>query len=137
MQEVRRFYPFFPFVAAVAKDEFKWNNTNFNKGERVLLDLYATDHDEKIWHGPEDFDPDRFKNWDGSAYNLIPQGGGDHYVNHRCAGEWITISLIKSAVELLLDINYTVPEQDLSINMARIPAIPKSRFIINVSKLAT
>tara|TARA_R110002020_G_scaffold154714_3_gene335069 strand:+ start:28870 stop:30090 length:1221 start_codon:yes stop_codon:yes gene_type:complete len=137
VQEVRRFYPFFPFVAAVAKDEFKWNNTNFTKGERVLLDLYATNHDEKIWQRPEDFNPDRFKNWDGSAYNLIPQGGGDHYVNHRCAGEWITISLIKSAVELLLDINYTVPEQDLSINMARIPAIPKSRFIINISKLAT
>jgi fatty-acid peroxygenase len=30
----------------------------------------------------------------------IPQGGGDPYVNQRCAGEWITIEIMKRAVRV-------------------------------------
>jgi fatty-acid peroxygenase len=131
VHEVRRFYPFFPFAAARVRNTFTWRGYHFPKGTRVLLDLYGTDHDSRIWGDPEVFIPERFYQWDGDAYNFIPQGGGDHYAGHRCAGEWITISLMKVAVDFLTrSMTYAVPPQDLRIDLSRMPAIPKSRFVI-------
>ena len=132
MQEVRRLYPFFPFAAAKVKKEFEWNGYLFPEGRKVLLDLYGTNHDERIWNEPDKFYPERFIDWSGDPFTFIPQGGGDHYQNHRCAGEWITIEIMKSAVNFLVrEIKYDVPVQDLSIKLSQMPAIPKSRFVIN------
>lgn len=96
-----------------------------------MLDLYGTNHDARTWGDPDEFRPERFQQWDGSAFNFIPQGGGDHNVNHRCPGEWIALTLMKVAVDVLVKrIRYDVPKQDLRINFARLPAIPRSRFIM-------
>ena len=132
VQEVRRFYPFFPLVGGRARTEFEWRGRRFPKGTWMLLDLYGTDHDPRIWEQPEKFWPERFRARDVSAYSPIPQGGGDPYVNHRCAGEWVTIEILKRAVRLLTtEMRYAVPTQDLRVNMARMPAVPYSRFIIS------
>ena len=137
VQEVRRFYPFFPFLVAIANDNFKWEGIEFEKDRKVLLDLYATNHDENNWVDPERFWPERFEKWDESPYNLIPQGGGDYHQNHRCPGEWITIDLMKIAVDMLVNrMKFSFPEQDTSISLTRIPAIPKSRIIISDVKKA-
>jgi fatty-acid peroxygenase len=129
VQEVRRFYPFFPFVPAKVNKEFEWKGVKFPKGRRVLLDLYATQHHEKIWSNPNVFYAERFSTWNGSAFNFIPQGGGDHVHNHRCAGEWITINLTRIALNNLVEkMSYHIPEQDLKIELSNIPAIPKSRL---------
>lgn len=137
VHEVRRFYPFIPFVAGRALQEFDWRGHRFAKGTWVLLDLYGTNHDARIWDEPEAFRPERFRTWDKSAFNFIPQGGGDHYEDHRCPGEWITIELMKVALRFLTgSVEYDVPEQDLRISLSRIPAIPKSRFVItNVRRI--
>lgn len=132
VQEVRRFYPFFPFVAARVRRTFEWEGWRFEKGRRVLLDLYGTNHDARTWRQPQVFDPQRFKQWKDDAFNFIPQGGAGHEQGHRCAGEWITIQLTKAALRLLTGaMRYDVPPQDLSIDLSRMPAIPKSRFIID------
>ncbi len=132
VQEVRRFYPFFPLIGGRVRNEFEWRGHRFVKGTWVLLDLYGTNHDPRSWEEPGVFRPERFRQWDGSPFNFIPQGGGDHYSNHRCPGEWITIELMKRAVRLLTTgIHYDVPEQDLRIDLSRMPAIPKSRFVIS------
>ncbi len=137
VQEVRRFYPFFPLVGAVVRKDFDWNGYRFPEGRRVLLDLYGTNHDERSWTDPDQFRPERFAEWDGSPYNFIPQGGGDHSSNHRCPGEWITIELMKAAVDLLVrSMTYQVPPQDLTISLSRIPAIPESGFVITDVKRA-
>ena len=52
VQEVRRYYPFFPFVAARVRRDFDWNGFRFPADRRVLLDLYGTDHDERLWDRP-------------------------------------------------------------------------------------
>lgn len=131
VQEVRRFYPFFPAAAARVRRDFEWRGYQFPKGKRVLLDLHGTDHDARTWDAPEEFRPERFRRWDGSPFNFIPQGGGDHYLNHRCAGEWVTIELMKVASDSLARrIEYDVPEQDLQIDASRLPALPRSRFVI-------
>lgn len=137
-QEVRRFYPFAPFIGARVKKDFNWNGYEFNKGTLVLLDLYNTNYDSRIWENPEEFIPERFADWKTNAYNFIPQGGGDHFTGHRCAGEWITIELMKQAINFLISkMEYNVPDQDLSISKTRIPTFPKSRFVIsNVKRVA-
>lgn len=131
VQEVRRFYPFFPFVGGIVREPFDWGGHHFAKGDWVILDLYGTNHDERVWEHPDTFNPDRFRTWDGSAYNFIPQGGGDYANGHRCPGEWITIALLKRAVSLLTTaMTYDVPDQDLSIHLNVMPALPKSGFVI-------
>ena len=136
VQEVRRFYPFFPFATARVRKTFTWRGYRFPEGTRVLLDLYGTDRDSRVWGDPEAFIPERFYQWDGDAYNFIPQGGGDHHTGHRCAGEWITISLMKVAVDFLTEsMTYAVPPQDLRVSLSRMPAVPKSRFVIGDVRL--
>ena len=137
VQEVRRFYPFFPFAAARVKQDFVWHGYHFLQGTKVLLDLYGTNHDPQLWEHPEDFNPERFREWHGSRFDLIPQGGGDYYTNHRCPGEWITIELTKVALNFLTrSLEYDVPEQNLEISLSRMPTAPKSGFVISNVKLA-
>ena len=132
VQEVRRFYPFFPFIGGRVREAFDWRGYHFARGTWVLLDLYGTNHDRRIWEEPQAFRPERFHQWDGSAFSFIPQGGGDHFAGHRCAGEWITIALMKDAVRLLTEaMQYDVPQQDLRISLSRMPTLPESRFVIS------
>jgi fatty-acid peroxygenase len=131
VQEVRRFYPFFPSVMARTRREFEWQGYQFPRGRRVVLDLYGTDHDPRTWDAPEEFRPDRFRDWDRNPFTFIPQGGGDHQQHHRCPGEWITIELMKLGARILSqELTYEVPGQDLTIDQARLPALPRSHFII-------
>jgi len=131
IHEVRRFYPFFPFVTARVRKNFEWRGHPFKKGRRVLLDLYGTNHDPRVWQRPDEFRPERFRGKQPSPFELIPQGGGDHFAGHRCAGEWVTTALMAGAVRFLTrTIRYDVPAQDLNISLSRAPAIPRSRFIM-------
>ncbi|MFE0593649.1 cytochrome P450 [Micromonospora echinospora] len=132
VQEVRRFYPFFPVAAARVRRSFDWRGHHFPRGRRVLLDLYGTNHHPELWPEPGRFRPERFADWPGDAYALVPQGGGDHWTGHRCAGEWLTIELMKQAVTLLTSaMRYDVPTQDLTLSLRRIPALPASRFVLD------
>lgn len=133
-QEVRRFYPFFPAVVALVRDDFEWNGYRFARGRRAMLDLYGTNHDPRIWTSPERFDPDRFRDRrQPGPYDFIPQGGGDAREQHRCPGEGITVELMKRAARFLLrEIDYAVPaEQNLRIDFRRLPALPHSGFVIS------
>lgn len=132
IQEVRRYYPFFPVVTALVKDNFTWNGYQFKKGTLTMLDVYGTNHDPKIWDNPELFNPSRFENWQESPFSFIPQGGGDYWLGHRCAGEWVTIEIMKVSLDYLVNrMTYNVPKQDLSYSMVSMPSIPNSKMIIN------
>ncbi|GBG15008.1 fatty-acid peroxygenase [Novimethylophilus kurashikiensis] len=131
VNEVRRFYPFFPSVMAVARHDVAWQGYVIPKGWRAVLDLYGTCHDPRIWQEPETFRPERFKDWRDNGFSLIPQGGGQHAGGHRCAGEWVTLELMKRFARLLCErLEYEVPPQDLQLDMTHLPALPRSRIII-------
>ncbi len=136
VQEIRRLSPLFPIVAGVARGPFAWRDFHFQAGERFILDLYGTDRDGRLWQDPEAFRPERFLDWHGDSFGLIPQGGGDHLENHRCAGEWLTIAVMKSMLKVLVrEIDYGVPEQDLSVDLSRLPTLPTSGFVINITSV--
>lgn len=64
-------------------------------------------------------------------FQFRPSGGGSHHADHRCPGEWIALELMKLATDFFTRrMTYEVPEQDLSIDWSRLPALPRSRFVI-------
>lgn len=136
VQEVRRFYPFFPFIAARAKKNFTWYGYDFKEGTLTMLDVYGSNHDTKMWHDPDVFNPERFAEWQGTPFDFIPQGGGDYWLGHRCAGEWATLEIMKVSLDYLVNhMDYDVSDQDLSFSMVRIPSIPHSSVVLqNVSR---
>lgn len=137
VQEVRRLCPFFPFIGGRVLEPFEWKGHRFEPGTWVILDIYGTNLDQESWKDPDAFRPERFRDWDESAFNLIPQGGGDSYETHRCPGERISIELTKTAVRLLTaEMRYRVPPQDLSLYLRRVPALPRSGFVMTDVKQA-
>lgn len=130
VQEVRRFYPFAPFVGAKVKKRFMWKDYVFPKDTLVLLDIYGINHDPSIWHQPYKFNPEHFRDWDNNPYTFIPQGGGEANNGHRCAGEMVTIHVMKESLRYLNNISYRVPPQDLRYSLRRMPTLPRSGFII-------
>lgn len=134
-QEIRRYYPFGPFLGAKVRNNFIWRNYHFRKGTLVLLDLYGTNHDPRIWEKPYEFRPERFRYWDGNPFDFIPQGGGDYDKGTRCPGEWITVELLKISMDFLANhLEYRVPLQDLFYSLRRMPTLPKSRFVMSKIK---
>jgi fatty-acid peroxygenase len=128
--EVRRFYPFIPMMGGRALAPFEWRGHRFERGAWVMLDLYGTNRDPRIWDSPDRFDPDRFRNRPPGAYDLVSHGAGDARLTHRCPGEALTVEIIKRGTRLLLRTPYDVPPQNLTIDPARMPAIPESRFLM-------
>lgn len=131
VQEVRRFYPFFPFIGGIVRQAFTWRDCSFPVGARVMLDVYGTNHDARIWQDSDRFDPERFIGRNDSPYSFIPQGGGDYLTNHRCAGEALTIALMKRCIDLLVNgMQYEVVAENTEIDMRRMPALPKNPLFI-------
>lgn len=132
VQETRRYYPFFPVVPAIVKKDFLWGGHDFKEGTLVLLDLYGNNHHPDLWENPDAFDPERFQEWDGSLYDLVPQGGGEYITGHRCPGEWLTIAVMQRTLDIMVNkMDYAVPEQDLSLSMTKMPSVPKSGMVLN------
>jgi fatty-acid peroxygenase len=131
VQEVRRYYPFFPALAARVRRSFRWRGCEFTAGSRVLLDVNGTNHDPRAWRDPERFDPNRFREPCDDSFAFIPQGGGDAATGHRCPGEGIAIAVTAAIVEqLVLRLEYALPEQRLAIDRSRVPALPRDRFVM-------
>lgn len=131
VQEVRRHYPFTPLVGARVRTEFEWEGRRFPVGTLTLLDVYGTLHDDRLWDRPYEFRPERFQDSYDATFALIPQGGGDAETSHRCAGEPITIAIMKLATRILCrGMDYRVPLQDLTVDPSRIPTFPASGFVL-------
>lgn len=132
LQETRRYYPFFPFTVAKVKKDFEYNGFKFKKGTITLLDLYGTNKHPEDWSNPQQFIPERFEHWEQTPFNFIPQGGGSYDFGHRCAGEFVTMAMLKATMDFLIKhITYDIPEQSFDFNFNDIPAVPNDGFIIN------
>ena len=130
--EVRRFYPFAPFIGGRAPREVEWDGERVPEHSMVLLDLYGQDHDPDLWDDPYAFHPERFLGREIGAFELVPQGGGDPRTGHRCPGERVTVAVLSALAIRLARLQADVPEQDLSISLRRIPARPASGVVLRV-----
>jgi fatty-acid peroxygenase len=133
IQEVRRYYPFFPAMFGKVKKDFTWRGQEFKKNVRVIMDIFGTNRDSRVWKDADTFYPERYLHTTTTPFNFIPQGGGDHYNHHRCPGEFIANELMRVTIEtLVFKLKYEIPEQDLEINWSRTPPIPKSHMLFNI-----
>ncbi|MFC3384672.1 cytochrome P450 [Couchioplanes azureus] len=120
--EVRRFYPFTPFLGGRATRDLVFRGERVPRGTLVLLDVYGQHHDPAVWPDPYDFRPERFAGRTIGEFDLIPQGGGDPRTGHRCPGEKITMAVLGTLVQRLARLDHYLPPQDLSIDLSRMPA---------------
>ena len=134
VDEVRRFYPFFPMIAGRASTGLAWHGHRFVPGDTVALDLYATDHDERLWPDAERFLPERFQNDPAGRNSLVAQGGGDYAEGHRCPGEPATVELMAEGIRRLVGLRYRLPDQDLRVSLRRMPAGPASGLVIELKR---
>ncbi|MHC3458909.1 cytochrome P450 [Streptomyces flavovirens] len=130
-QEVRRFYPFAPFLGGLAAADLRWQGEEIPAGTMVLLDVYGQNHDPELWEAPYVFSPERFVGREPGRDELIPQGGGEAGSGHRCPGEDITLALLCALGPKLARLTYDVPEQDLRIPLRRVPTRPRSGFVMS------
>jgi cytochrome P450 len=131
--EVRRFYPFAPFIGGRTPRAVEWEGEQIPAGSMVLLDLFGQNRDPELWEEPYAFHPEGFLDRSTGAWELVPKGAGDPRTGHRCPGEDITVALLSALVvrlARLARLEYVLPPQDLPISLRRIPARPASRVVL-------
>lgn len=132
-QEVRRRYPFVPVLAARARTGQDVLDVDVPAGGYVVLDVHGTDLDPAHWPDPHRFDPGRFLGPPPAPGTLVSQGGGAVRTGHRCPGEDVTLVLLEEAVRRLALTPFELPEQDLTVDLTRVPARPRSGVLLSVA----
>lgn len=131
VEEVRRFYPYFPAVGGIVRRRFECGGHVFAPGSWMLLDLHASCRHHATFPRPDQFDPRRSCSWQTQGFDLIPQGAGQVMRTHRCPGERLTVAVMRRALAFLTEeMSFTVPEQDLRMPPSRIPARPKEGLVL-------
>ena len=136
IQEMRRYYPFFPMLPAFAMKDVEIDGYRIPKDSWVVLDLYGTNHDERSIESPEVFRISRYLGKEkhisyDEEYEMIAQGGGKFEAMHRCAGEWITLHTLRVfSNQLVNKYEFSVPDQDWSIPMNQFPTFPNSKALV-------
>ncbi|MFJ8160043.1 cytochrome P450 [Streptomyces sp. NPDC096136] len=128
--EVRRCYPFVPFVGGLAARDLTFEAQEVPEGTLVLLDVPGHHRDPDLWPEPHRFDPRRFLGREPGAGELIAQGGGNARTGHRCPGEDITVHLLATLTATLAELGLDLPEQDVRIPVRRIPTRPRSGMVV-------
>jgi fatty-acid peroxygenase len=127
--EVRRYYPFVPGLAARTRSDLDWKGHRLPAGARVVLDVQGIDHDPRTWRNPQVFDPERFRDWEPNAYQLVPQGGGHPETGHRCPGGGATIGMLAQTARVLAGLDYAI-EGSPRVRDTRIPTRPSGGLVI-------
>jgi cytochrome P450 len=77
IDETLRLYPPIHVGNRVSAEDLSVCGYDIPKGERVMVSIYATHHDETHWPEPEHFDPERFgQGRQPVPYSYLPFGGG-------------------------------------------------------------
>ncbi|MEV6607191.1 cytochrome P450 [Kutzneria sp. NPDC051319] len=129
--EVRRFYPFAPFLGGRAARDLVWQGEPIAADTLVLLDLYGHNHDPELFPDPYVFASARFLGHDIGPFELVAQGAGEPEANHRCPGEGISVSVLATLAARLARLDHEVPPQDLTIPLGRMPTRPRSGFVLS------
>jgi fatty-acid peroxygenase len=130
VHELRRHYPFAPYVGGRATTDVALPDLDVRPGDLLLIDVYGHHHDQRLWPDPYRFRPERFENVEIGEYDLIPQGGGDPSTGHRCPGEPATIALLETLLPRLAGHPHHTPPQDMSISLRRVPARVASGYVM-------
>lgn len=129
-QEVRRFYPFVPALAARPRYTQDVLGHRLSPSGMVVLDVYGTNHDPAVWGDPEVFRQQRFVDAVIPPDGFVPQGGGDVASGHRCPGEDVVLIMITAALEALATTGFELPDQNLGWPESPLPTRPRDGVLL-------
>lgn len=127
VREVKRLAMIIPITAiGVARREFAVAGHRVPAGWLALWTTWGSHVIPGLapYESPERFDPSRYARGEGEGkHHFAPQGPGEALTSHRCGGvEYSTLATLQFFCELLRAPEFTVPPQDLSQDMSRLPA---------------
>ena len=127
MREVKRTGRIIPFTAfGVAQRDFEVGGFTVPEGAAVAWTTVASHTEPKVapYADAGRFDPSRFARGEGSApHTFAPQGPGEAYTSHRCAGvEYSAVVLQVFFSELLRGGSFHLPGPAPELVTKGIPA---------------
>jgi fatty-acid peroxygenase len=129
--EARRLYPFVPALAGRVKRPVRVAGMDLEVGDRIVLDVFGTDHDPQLWPEPGEFDPERFVDHDPDAFDYLPQGGGDPADGHRCPGEPLTVRMLAETVGVLAELDLRLVSRP-AFDPRRMPTRPDRGLVVRI-----
>ncbi len=107
-------------MGGVTRQEAASRDTTLPTGSWVLFDLYATNHDDRIWSEPH-VQPRPVPPLGQQSPRTVRQGAGDVKSTHRCPRRAHHLGTDEGATLLLCNTDDRIPVQDLSISLGRNP----------------
>ena len=98
VQEALRLYPPAPFMIRSAATDGQLGTFALNRGQPVLLAIYAMHRHRSLWENPDAFDPDRFLPGRGAHPGWLPFGAGPRV----CIAAQFALAEITAVVARLL-----------------------------------
>ena len=125
--EVRRLTPFVPALAGGVRRPTSWQGHRVEPGDLLILDVPGTNR-HRSWRDPDRFRPERFLDHEHGAFELVPQGGGDVRLGHRCPGEPVTLTLLDRTLHQLARTGWSV--STAAPDLRRIPTLPGGGLLV-------
>lgn len=131
--EVRRTTPLTPFLGARASRDQTAAGCPISEGDLVLVDVWGPLQDERYWERPHEFDPNRFDVGVPAGFPMMPQGGGDPWTGHRCAGEQLTVKVLSRLSQLMAGLDPRTEGPEPRRSMRRLPARHQPDLAVRLS----
>ena len=127
---MRRLAPFVPALTGLVVRPARLGGVALRPGDRVLLDVPATDAWSATFPDPGEFRPQRFAE-EPDPWSFVPQGGGEVDEGHRCPGEPSTVALLAETTRALCGFDLRAAETTY-VGRHRIPTLPEGGLVLQV-----
>jgi uncharacterized tellurite resistance protein B-like protein len=127
-----------PLAFGRARTTFALGGFRIEEGTRLYWAAYEHNQDARVYPEPATFDPERFApgraEHERHPHAFAPQGMGPA-TGHKCPGtDYATVLMQVFAIVLLRDFTWMLAEQDLSLDLSRIPPEPKSGLRVSFAR---
>jgi cytochrome P450 len=98
LEESMRLFPPSWMITREALEDDVLEGVPIPRGSQLLISIYGTHHDPKVWPDPEKFDPDRFASADRAKLSYFPFGGGQRL----CMGDQYALTEMQLVIAILM-----------------------------------
>jgi cytochrome P450 len=132
INEVMRMHPPAYAIGRTATENDQIGGYDVPKGEHLIISIHHLHNDPKFWDKPDEFNPDRFKNFDyrANAFRFMPFGGGPRI----CIGNNFAMMEMQIVlVHFLQNFQFQYLEKNPPETVALITDRPKNGIPLRVS----